>query len=192
MTTWSDPRAGSENATRIDQATSEAILRRVAEVSGLAPQISLVAAPAEATGVEVFVISPNGRAITTEDPDLIDVTAEQVARELTAEAVRVVQAQHQGVPPNPRQRIQVPTTGGPYATSRPDVRGLELVGDQKALLVALGPITVEGISHDADARLDTGEIYHAFAAGGTLLRLSVPVVISIVHPHLIGVAEVRT
>lgn len=103
--------------------------------------------------------------------------------------MRHVHAQQPGVPPNPRQRIQVPTTGGPYATSRSDVRGLELVGDPKALRVALGPIRVEDVSRNADARLDTDEMYAAFAAGGTLLYMTVPVLIEIAHPHLIGVVE---
>jgi hypothetical protein len=189
--TGSSPRAGSETVGSIDRATSDAILRRVAELNGLAPQISSVGAPTGARDLEVFVISADGRAITMENPDLIEVTAEQVDRELIAEAVRVVQAQQPGVPPNPQQTIQVPTTGGPYATSRSDVRGLQLVGDPKALRVALGPIRAEGVSHDADARLDTGEMYGPFAAGGTLLSLSVPVVIEIAHPHLIGVVEAQ-
>jgi hypothetical protein len=189
--TGSNLRAGFENLGSIDRAASDAILRRVAELSRLAPQINLAGAPTVATDLDVFVISPDGRAITTEDPDLIEVTAEQVDRELIAEAMLGVQALQPGVPPNPRQRIRVPTTGGPYATSRSDVRGLELVGDPKALRVALGPIRVGGVSRDADARLDTGEMYRAFVAGGTLLCLSVPVVIEIAHPHLIGVVEAQ-
>ena len=39
-----NPRARSENAGWIDRATSDAILCRVAELSGLAPQISSVGA----------------------------------------------------------------------------------------------------------------------------------------------------
>jgi hypothetical protein len=187
----SSPRARSENVGSIDRATSDAILGRVAALSGLTAQISSVAAPTGATDLEVFVISRDGRGITTEDPDLIDVTAEQVGRELVAEVVRRIQAQQPGIPPNPRHTIKVPRTGGPYATSRSDVRGLELVGDPNALRVALGPIRVERISRDADVMLDTGEMYRAFAAGGTLLSLRAPLVIQIAHPHLIGVAEAQ-
>jgi hypothetical protein len=186
-----NPGAGSEIAGSIDRETSDAILRCVAELSGLAPQISSVGAPTGAKDLEVFVISPDGRAITTEDPDLVEVTVGQVNRELIAEAVRDVQAQQPGVPPNPRQRIQVPTTGGPYATSRSDVRGLELIGDPKALGVALRPIRVANLSRNAEANLDTGEIYGAFAAGGTLLYLTVPVLIEIARPHLTGVPEAQ-
>jgi hypothetical protein len=50
---------------------------------------------------------------------------------------------------------------------------------------------VEDVSRNADARLDTDEMYGSFAAGGTLLYLTVPVLIEIAHPHLIGVAEAQ-
>jgi hypothetical protein len=94
-----NPRAGSEIAGSIDRVTSDAILRRVAELSGLAPQISSMGAPTGAKDLEVFVISPDGRAITTEDTDLVEVAVGQVDRELIAEAVRDVQAQQPDVPP---------------------------------------------------------------------------------------------
>ncbi len=172
-------------AHSLDHETAAAILVRAAEHSVLTPQISPSgsALPHE---LLAFVISADGRPLTIEHPDLIDRAGAQVARELMAEAVRLVKAQQVSIPAHPQQEIAVPVTGQPYAADRPDVRGLKLVGDPHGLRAALGPVELDTASSEAMVERDTGETYNAGQVGGLIFRLRIPALIEIARPNLVG------
>ena len=178
-------------AQTLDNETAAEILRRAARHSRLSPQFSASGSGLTNQEILAYVISPEGEPITLESEELVEAASVQLARELIAECVRLVQAQQLSVPGSPQHEIPVPTTGQPHAQDRSDVRGLKLVGDHRALRIALGPIELGDVSGQAQVERDTGELYGAFAAGGTVIRLRTPTLIEIAHPNLIGVRSAQ-
>jgi hypothetical protein len=175
----------------LDRQTGRAILDRAAELSRLLPQVSTTSAPGLEDDLFAYVIRPQGRQLTVAEPELVEVAAGQVARELIAEVIRRVQAQQQSVPGQWQQEIEVPYTGQPFATDRPDVRGMRLVGDPHGLRISLGGVEVDDVSRETQAVCDNGSVYNAFVAGGAVVRLRVRTRIEIVSPNLIGVLAVE-
>jgi hypothetical protein len=172
---------------RMDRETVAEVLRIAAKQSGLSPQISPAGSSWSQQEIFAYVISPNGEPIALDNRELVEAAGRQVARELIAEVVRAVQSQQRSAPQRPQREIQVPIAGQPYSQDRPDVRGLKLVGDPHAVRVILGPAEAVAVSGETEVERDSGGVYNAFMAGGTVIRLRVAVLIEVAHPNLIAV-----
>lgn len=174
----------------LDPQISAEILQRAAQRSGLSVVIGQDT-PVRSTKHELlaYVISPTGAPITADQQDLVETAAGQVAREMVAEAVRVVQSRQRGQGPDAIEEVAVPTTGQPFAQDRPDVRGLKLMGDIHAIRITLGAITVAETSSQAYVECDTDTYYNASMAGGAVIRLRIDLDIEISNPETVGVVD---